>query len=242
MKNMRNDTYILDFKQGDVNGDGFPEDIYLLGEKTSPDEFFSDNITILIKVPKADTYIKVPMQNASGYNPELYLGHFTDHDKLDMLVSMDTGGSGRFILSYLYTLKHLKPVLLFDSNVFESNSNYTATFINQFKVMVKSKQDNTEFNIDVSSNREMYLEAGIYDNSGKILTPTVGGVLGLGALWPLQENYNGLSSLLALQRIIGINNSDNLGAVYTYLKWDGKKIVTDRVQVAIMPSYTPQSI
>ncbi|MEG0774263.1 VCBS repeat-containing protein [Clostridium sp.] len=241
MKNMRNNTYILDFKQGDVNGDGFPEDIYLLGEKTSPDEFFSDNITLLIKVPKANIYIKVPLHNASGYNAELYLGHFTDHDKLDMLVSVDTGGSGRYILSYLYTLKNLKPVLIFDSNVFESNSNYTATFIDQFKVIVKSMQDNTEFTIDVSNNKEMYLEAGIYESSGKISNPTVGGVLGLGALWPLQENYNGLSSLLALQRIIGINNADNLGAVYTYLKWDEKKIVEDRVQIGIMPSYTSQS-
>jgi hypothetical protein len=236
MKALPEHMHILDFKKGDVNGDGFPQNVYLIGKKSSPDDFFSDNIALLIQNLNTNTYMKIPLRNASGYNAELYLGHFTTLDKLDILVSIDTGGSGRYISSYLYTLEQKKPVLLFDSNTFDNNSIYDATFIDKFKVTIRSRQDNSNFLIDVSTNSEIYIDAGIYDKNGTLLKSTEGGVLGLGALWPLQENYDDLTSLLALQRIIGINNADNLGAVHTYLKWDGKKFIADRVQVAILAS------
>lgn len=238
MSSIPKTSYILDFKRGYVTGYGLIDNVYLLGEKSSADEYFSDNISLLIQNPFTNISIKIPLPNASGYDAKLYLGYFTSFQKMDILISMDTGGSGRYILAYLYAINNLNPVLLLDSTTFESNSMYDAIFQDNFKVMVKSNQDDTTFIIDVSSNKDSYINANIYNKNGKLLTSTEGGVLGLGALWPLQENYDELTSLVALQRIIGINNSDNLGAIETYLKWDGSRLITSRKQLTILPSYT----
>ena len=236
MDSMHHNTYILDFKQGDVTGNGFPDTIYLTGQKTTPNDIYSDNISIVIQTWSSNAPIGIPLPNASGYDAELFVGHFTSSRKLDILVSIDTGGSGRYVLAYLYTIKDNIPVLLLDSTGFNRDSMYAAVFLNDFKVSVKNHSNSTTFIIDVESNKDMYINDGIYDINGRLLKPTEGGVLGLGALWPVAETYSGMYSLLALQRIIGINNADNLGAVQTYLKWNGKKLIPDRVQVAILPT------
>lgn len=231
----RTNTYILDFKSGDVNGDGFIDKVYLTGQKTSPDELYAENIAIVIQDGKTNIMLKIPLHNAAGYNAQLLLSNFTTNQQLDILVSIDTGGSGGYILAYLYTIRNNQSILLFNSSSFEESSMYNANFKENFKVEVSSEHGNVKFIIDISSNMKMYIVAGIYNESGKLLKPTEGGVLALGALFPLVNNYNGLYQLLAYQRIIGIYNADNLGAVQTYIKWDGKELIVDRVEVAIMP-------
>ena len=226
--------YILDFKLGDINGDGFIDKVYLTGQKTSPDEFFADNIAIVIQDGRANTFMQIPLNNAAGYSAQLFLGNFTSKQQMDILVSIDTGGSGGYILAYLYTIKNNIAILLFDSDSFNKNSMYNAIFKENFKVEVTSVHGSSRFIIDISGNKKIYMDAGIYSISGKLLKPIDGGVLALGALFPLVNNYNDLYQLLAYQRIIGIYNADNLGAVQTYLKWDGKTLIVDKVEVAIM--------
>lgn len=227
--------YILDFKSGDVNGDSIIDNVYLVGQKTSPAEIYADNIAIIVQDGRANTFMRIPLADAGGYNAQLFLGNFTSKQQLDILVSIDSGGSGGYIFAYLYTVRDNHAELLLGSDKFNNNSIYTAIFHDNFKVVVSSLQGNFKFIIDVSGNKAMYIDAGVYSNSGKLLKPTEGGVLALGALYPLINNYNSLYQLLAYQRIIGINNSDNLGAVQTYLQWDGKEITTARVELSIMP-------
>jgi hypothetical protein len=231
----RANMYILDLKSGDVNGDGIIDKVCLTGQKTSPGELFADNIAIVIQDGRTNISLKIPLNNAAGYNAQLFLGTFTSKQQMDILVSIDTGGSGGYILAWLYTIRNNQSLLLFNSAGFEESSTYKADFKENFKVDVSSGHGNGKFIIDLSGNRKMYIDAGIYSESGKLLKPAEGGVLGLGALYPLLVNYNGLYQLLAFQRIIGIYNADNLGAVQTYLKWNGNALITDRVEVAIMP-------
>lgn len=228
-------TFILDRKYGDVNGDGTIDSVWLTGQKTSAEEIYADNISIVIQDGKTNSSMQIPLANAGGYGAQLYLGPFTSKQQLDILVSIDSGGSGGYIFAFLYTIRNNSAVLLLDSDSFNNSSVYDAVFKNNFKVEITSSSSDIRFLIDISSNRKLYIDNGIYNANGKLLEPTVGGVLALGGLFPLVNDYDGLYQLLAYQRIIGINNGNNLGAVQTYLKWDGKKIVTDRVEVAIMP-------
>lgn len=232
---MSKNTYVLDFKQGDVNGDGIIDNVYLLGQKESQTDYYADNLMILVQNQHMNI-AQIPLKNAGGYNSSLFLGPFTSKQKLDILVSVDTGGSGGYIFAFLYTLMNNRPIELFNANSFENYSMYEAQFRDNFKVEISGKNNNALFIIDVSSRRDLYINAGIYDKSGKLIKETKGGVLGLGALFPLVSNYNGLYQLLAYQRIIGIYNADNLGAVQTYLEWDGKKLTSNRVEVSIMQS------
>lgn len=230
------DTYILAARQGDVNGDGTVDSVYLVGRKTGPGELFADNIGIVVQDGRTNTLMQIPLKNAAGYNAQLFLGPFSSARQLDILVSIDTGGSGGYILAYLYTIRNNQAVLLFDSDSFAESSMYSAVFKEDFKVEVTSRRGDIKFIIDVSGKKKMYMDAGIYSESGRLLKPMEGGVLALGAIYPLVADYNGLYQLLAYQRIIGIYNADNLGAVQTYLKWDGNRLASDRVEVAIMPA------
>lgn len=231
-------TYTLDYKFGDVNGDKLLDKVYLTGEKAFPKENFSENITLAIKYGLSKKIQKVPLKNAAGYNSEIFLGNFTSNQKKDILISIDSGGSGGYILAYLYAINNDTPVLLLDADSFNENSSYSAVFINNFKVLVSSSNKKIQFTIDLESKKNMYIEAGVYNADGKLLKETYGEVLGLGALLPLVSNYNGLYELIAYQRIIGIYNADNLGTLITYLKWNGNTITADRVQLSILPNET----
>lgn len=225
--------YFLDYKFGDVTGDCIVDKVYLVGEKSSPDEIFSDNISIVIQDGKSNKLIKITMEFAAGYNAQLLLANFTSKNKKDILVKIDTGGSGGYILSYLYTLINNEIALLFDSESFEKISKYNVNFIECFNIEVIDDEDSTKFILDVENNKDLYIKNGIYDEKGNLIKITNGEVLSLGSLSPIIEDYNELFKLLAYQRIIGINNSDNLGGILTYLKWNGKHIEIERVNAII---------
>jgi hypothetical protein len=194
--NIQPNTYILDFKQGDVTGDKIIDNVYLIGNKKSPEDYYTDNLAVLIK-NQSNNFIRIPLNNAGGYNAKLFLGAFTSKQKLDILVSVDSGGSGGYIFAFLYTIQNNQPIELFNSDKFNEDSQYTAQFRNDFKVEVSNKNGDIKFIIDVSSKRSFYIDAGIYNSSGKLVNTTTGGVLGLGALFPLVNNYDGLYQLLA---------------------------------------------
>lgn len=229
--------YFLDYRLGDVTGDGIVDRVFLIGEKTSSTELFSENISVIIQDGKTNQFIKISMEHAAGYNAKLFLGNFTSSKKLDILIKIDSGGSGGYILSYLYSLMEGRICLLLDSESFEKISSYTVNFLDFFTVEVDSNDDDTQFVLSVSANKVDYIREGIYSEEGKILKEMQGSVLALGAMFPIIEEYNGLFKLIAYQRIIGINNSDNIGALETYLKWNGEHMEIERVNAVIKGSY-----
>lgn len=225
--------YFLDFKLGDVTGDGIVDRVYLVGEKTSIEDSLSDNIIIVIQDGKTNQLIRIKLDHASGYNAKIFLGNITCKNKMDILVKIDTGGSGGYILAYLYTITNGQIALLLDSDSFDKISSYEVNFIENFKITVTNIADEQSFTLDVKNHKNDYIKDGIYNKDGTLLKETKGGVLSLGALYPVIEEYNGLFNLLAYQRIIGINNSDNLGAIETYLQWNGEHIEINRINAVI---------
>ena len=228
--------YFLDFKLGDVTGDGIVDRVYLVGEKTSIEETFSDNISIVIQDGKTNQIIRISLEYGAGYDAKLFLGNITNKNKMDILVKIDTGGSGGYILTYLYSIMNGKISLLLDSDSFDDISKYSVNFLDNFNVEILNEDDKIKFILSVINKKEVYIKEGIYDFDGNLLKSVQGGVLSLGALYPVIENYNGLFKLLAYQRIIGINNSDNLGAVESFLKWNGEHIEIYRVNAVISDS------
>lgn len=58
------DEYLLDMKQGDVTGDGIPDQIYLIGHKPDgPSGIFADHITLVIQDGYSQQRTVVPLQN-----------------------------------------------------------------------------------------------------------------------------------------------------------------------------------
>ncbi|MCB2291115.1 FG-GAP-like repeat-containing protein [Clostridium sp. CS001] len=220
--------------RGDVNGDGIPDNIYLIGIKTTSSPFIQ-NITLMIQHGITGEFTKIMLGENAGYNPTLFLGDFTGDGVDDILIGINTGGSGGIMYYYIYSFINNVPRLLFDFNVYNDEYQYNITYKDSYKVEVISIKNNERYIIDIS-NRELDYLNEIYDENGKLKNPIQGFVNPLSGLYPVDFDSNKVYELLAYQKIAGRYNADSLGYVLNTLKWENGAFVLDNQNVAIFGS------
>ncbi len=215
-----NKVYVLDFKQGDVNGDKIIDKIYLTGEKPyGLDSPFVDNITLLIRDGRTNKFYRIPLRENTGYNPTIFLGDFTGDNVDDILISIDSGGSGGYAFYYIYSFIDNTPRKLFDSEEFYKKYNYKVMYRDNYQVGIEGPIKN--YTIDIKYKGAEYLSE-IYDENGKLKEPIEGWVNPLGGLYPVDFQRDGVYGLYASQGIAGRYNADGLGYTHTSLDWDGE--------------------
>jgi hypothetical protein len=225
---------IVAYVRGDVNGDRIPDNIYLVGVK-SPSSPFIQNITLLVLDGRTGRVVSVPLNENAGYNPRLFLGDFTGDGINDILISIDSGGSGAIMYHYIYSFTNNIPQLIFNFNSYNAEYNYDVIYKDNYKVEVTSKANNIKYIIDISLKGENYLKE-IYDENGKLKKPISGFVNPLSGLYPVDFGSNGVYELLAYQKIAGRYNADSLGYILNTLKWKENRFVLDNQNVAIWGS------
>ena len=224
---------LLDMKQGDVNGDGVADNIYLIGNKTSETAVFADNITLVVQDGRTGENTIVNFKNNAGYNARLFLGDFSKDNVPDVLVSIDSGGSGGYGFFYIYSFRSNMVRTLFDVDQYNKEYVFRVNYEDFYKVSVGSPRLNVLFTIDISYKGYDYLSQ-FYDEGGKLKQPVQGEVLALGAVYPVVTDPKSLSyDLLAIQRIIGTTNADTLGFVENFLTWNGIRFESSRLTVSI---------
>lgn len=232
--------YILDCQDGDVNGDRIPDSVCTVGNRPgdlqSP---FVENITILIQDGATHKYTRIPLKEARGYDPTVFLADFTGDHVDDIFVSVFSGGSGGFSYDYVYSFLNNKPKQLFDSEEFSQSLQYEVHFRDYYKLEVISKDFNQRYLIDISDRDEEYLSE-LYNPDGTlkadINTPFQGYVIPMGNVYPVDYERDRIYELEVIQRIIGKYNADTIALVNTVLKWDGEKFVPSRQMVSIYGS------
>lgn len=219
-ENMNTDraNSIVAFAQGDVNGDKFIDKVYLTAQKT-PDIEFLQNITLVIQDGRTGRYTRIPLKNNAGYNPTLFLGDFNGDKIDDILIRIDSGGSGAFTFDYVVSFTQNIARLLFDSDVYNATFDYDVIYKDNYKVEVTSKKNNAKYIIDISLRDPEYLNE-IYDKDGKLKAPISGFVNPLSALYPVDVDSDGVYELFAFQKIAGRYNADALGYVQNIMKWN----------------------
>lgn len=228
-----NVTYqgIVSFARGDVNGDIVPDNVYLTGVRT-PDSPFTQNITLVIQDGRTGKFTSVPLSENAGYKPRLFLGEFTGDGTADILISIDSGGSGAIMYHYIYSFVENVPQLLFDFSFYNQEYKYEVTYLDNYRVEVVSNKNGKKYIIDISNRSEEYLRE-IYDENGKLKKPINGFVNPLSGLYPVDFDSDNVYELLAYQKIAGRYNADSLGYVLNTLKWNGSMFILDNQYVAI---------
>lgn len=222
---------IVTAKRGDIDGDGIMDNVLLTANKT-PDSPFWRNITLVVQNGKTHQYQQIPLKNNAGYNPTLFLDDFTGNKVDDILVVIDTGGSGGTIYAYIFSYLNGQLQQIFNSDEFNETYKYDVTYEDQYKATVISYDLKEKYILDLTYKGQEYLSE-IYTQEGVLKAPINGWVNPLSGLYPVDFNRDGVFELEAYQRIAGRYNADSLGFVQTVLKWNGQVFAPDRQDVAI---------
>ncbi|MBU3154456.1 VCBS repeat-containing protein [Clostridium estertheticum] len=222
---------IVAYASGDVNGDRIPDNVYLTGIKTYGSQFI-ENITLEIHNGMTGEFTNITFSDNDGYNPTIFLGDFTGNHVDDILIGINSGGSGGIMYYYIYSFINNKEHLLLDFNVYNELYKYDVIYKDNYKVEVISKTNKQKYIIDISNRGLDYLNE-IYYANGKLKVPINGFVNPISGLYPVDFDSDGVYELLAYQKIAGRYNADALGYVLNTLKWENNKFDLYNQNIAI---------
>lgn len=218
---MRNKAVLLEAKWGDVTGDGVPDFVYLTGNPPADDGSpFTDHIRLHVMNGHTRTTMTTTLQNDAGYEPQLFLGDFTGDHVDEVLVSIQSGGSGAFTYNEMYSYLNNQQQQLYNNDWFyKTYSDAAVAYEDQYKVRITNRSLGKEYLLDISLRDKDYLSE-LYTPDGKLKEPTQGSVMGVSGAYPIDLQGDGVYELWPFQRIIGLYNADGLGYLQTPLSWD----------------------
>lgn len=219
--------------RGDVTGDGRQDSIYLSGTQQAGGISWENLVLHIVDGATAqETCIR--LREDAGYSPRLFLGHFTSPQRLDMLVSVDSGGSGGIGYYTIYGFENDAVRRFFDSESYNAAFQYAVHYQNGCAVRADSLSNRQTYLIDISARGNEYLQA-IYRKDGTLIKPQEGFVDPLSLLYPADIDGDGLLELVAYQRISGLYHADALGDFINTLRWNGQKYELSSQTVGIFP-------
>ncbi len=222
---------IIATQVGDVTGDGYPDWIYLIGTKQTDSPYIT-NIQMVIKNGRTNQMQGFNLSENAGYEPTIWLGDITGNGIKDIMVVIDSGGSGGIIFAYVYSLIQGRMTKIFDSIQFNEQHPFKVQYENNYKAAVYSADPRKKYTLDLQYKGTEYLNE-IYNANGTLKEPIEGWVDPVSALYPIDLARNGKYYLLAMQQIAGRYHADGLGYVENLLHWDGREFLIVRQTVAI---------
>lgn len=215
----------------DLDGDQKPELITVTGVPVSEAGFSRDMVMLVRNGATGRTARAVPPQN-EGYPPQLVLANLTGGPGNDILLIIPTGGSGGIVNAYVYKYLRGAPLLVFSTDAFDQENQLTVTYRDGYRVEVVSLSNEESYMIDISQRGSDYLSL-IYNPDGSLKEPLEGFVDPISAIYPVDFDGDGTSSLFTFQRISGQYHADALGYVQNILTWVGTGFMLETQYVAL---------
>lgn len=216
---------IMSGAYGDVNGDGVTDFVYLTAVKSAdPSSPYVEQITLNIQDGVTKKVYTIPLNENgnSGYQPTVFLGDFTKDGIMDILITIDSGGSGAFTFNYIYSFVNNHARKLFDFDQYNKIHQYSVTYMDQYKISVQSLSSNESYLIAIAGRGADYLSQ-IYNKNGTLKKPITGMVDGVSGFYPVDMDRDGVYEIQAYQKVSGLYHADSFGYVINTLQWDGKK-------------------
>lgn len=226
---------IVSSAYGDVNGDGIIDYVFLTALKSlNPTSFYLEKITLHIQdgVTNEIESILLDESGNSGYDPTLFLGDFTNDGTDDILVQIDSGGSGALTFNYIYTYKDNKVEKIFDYEQYNEENQYEICYLDGYEVRVKSEATGNIFFLTIRERSKDYLDQ-IYNEDGTLKENIEGMADGVSGFIPVDRLRTGAYEIQAYQRISGLYHADGLGYIINTLQWDGEKFAIVQQWLAI---------
>ncbi|MBN2652165.1 MAG: hypothetical protein JXR63_07275 [Spirochaetales bacterium] len=212
-----NSFFTLDQQKVNLTSKNSSELIRLIGYKFSDDSvYFKKIMFVLERSGKEISLYTLPQSIEAGYEPAMEFYDFTGDGVSEVLYKSSTGGSGGF---YYYAIlsfqKAATEVLL--PNRQEIAIKATGKFIKGFKAEYKLPNQETKI-IDLSQNKEYYIQQKVYDETGNIVNDTELWITTPVTIEPVKsgEKYN----IKTIQMIKGLSNADTIGQINA--EWEYK--------------------
>ena len=223
---------IVTYKLGDVTGDGFQDLIYITADKQTDSPIFLRNITLFVRYGRTNRTEMFRLPENAGYNPTIWLGDVTGDGINDILVVIDSGGSGAIIFAYIYSMQNGQLTNIFDSIKMNEQHPYKVLYADYYRANVFSVSPPKKYTLDLQYKGEEYLNE-IYNSDGTLKQPIEGWVDPISSLNPVDLARNGKYDLLGMQQIAGRYHADGLGYVENLYHWNGRKFDIVRQTVSI---------
>ncbi|GAA4713842.1 hypothetical protein [Brevibacillus fulvus] len=209
-------TVIVEVQRADVTGDRVPDDVLLVGKPLSDNPSYYRPLSVVVRDGKSGQFSALPDtrtgQYLAGYEPSMFIGDFSGDKVGDVMVTVATGGSGGTSNHLIATWTSGKPSVIFGEQE-NQGLKITGKYLDGFKAELYSPVLDKSFLVDVSGLKEQYIQAKVYDASGKYIyrDPNRGNQRNaadifsdpFSVLTPTDVNQDGVYELRGMQSVWG---------------------------------------
>lgn len=202
---------------GEIVEEGKRDRVLLYGKHPNKG-FFTEGIFIEVRDGATDDLIArfIPPVD-SGYKPSVMLGKFTERKTEQIFLGVDSGGSGGFSFSYVFSAADKKPETLWNFERWDKS--YQAQFDDGYRFTVKDSDSENVWTTDISKKNSAYLTK-IFKEDGSLIAPLSGDVSGVNAVFPFYNSFSERFGLLITQSVTGLCRADGYGYVQHLARWD----------------------
>ena len=223
--NLEKDFEIINIKSDNITEENNKDQLLLIGKKQQEENTeYWEEIKIILKNDNNDLLIKKNLDKFVGYDPKIVLKDFTGNNKKDIFLKAASGGSGGIYFHRVITFRENDLKIIFDKN----NNNgieVVGYFADDFKANLKFKNLNKKVTLDISVNKDEYIEQDIYNKEGKMIKIDLVRPYSypFSNLEAVDYNQDGKYELRGIQRIIGAYGADTISEVESVWRYEDKK-------------------